>query len=193
MCYFFSMAFYRRNLPHWLPDEKAIFITWRLYGSLPRREEPPPAKPVATSADEEIRKADAILDRADSGPLWLKDPQIADFIVKAFQIGASQFGRYILHAYVVMANHVHVLLTPKIEVRRITRSLKGVTARHANQILHRTGEPFWQDESFDHWIRSEIEFVQVRQYIEQNPVTAGLVERPEDWQWSSAYQNPHKG
>lgn len=185
----FSVAFYRRNLPHWLPDEKAIFITWRLYGSLPKRQEPPSVKPVATSADEEFRKADAILDSADSGPHWLKNPQIAAFIVGALQSGSAQFDRYDLHAYVVMANHVHLLLTPKVELRRITRSLKGVTARQANQTLHRTGKPFWQDESFDHWVRNEVEFVQIRQYIEQNPVTVGLVERPEDWRWSSAYQN----
>lgn len=91
-----------------------------------------------------------------------------------------------------MANHVHLLLTPKVELRRITRSLKGVTARQANQTLHRAGKPFWQDESFDHWVRNEVEFVQIRRYIEQNPVTAGLVERPEDWRWSSACQNSQK-
>ena len=66
------------------------------------------------------------------------------------------------------------------------KSLKGVTAREANQILQRTGKPFWQDESFDHWVRSEVEFTEIRKYIEHNPVTAGLVERPEDWAWSSA-------
>lgn len=185
------MAFYRRNLPHWHPDEKALFITWRLYGSLPRLEDPE-CKKSSMSAEEEFRKADAILDRADSGPLWLKDPRIAAIVVHALQAGSAVFGRYELHAYTVMANHIHVLLTPKIQVRRITKSLKGVTARAANEILRRTGQNFWQDESFDHWVRNEIEFVQTKQYIEQNPVTAGLVERPEDWRWSSGYQNPQK-
>jgi putative transposase len=79
-----------------------------------------------------------------------------------------------------------VLLTPRTEVRRLMKSLKGVTARAANEILRRTGKPFWQDESFDHWVRNEAEFLEIREYIEHNPVTAGLVERPEDWPWSSA-------
>jgi putative transposase len=193
LCYLCSVAFYRRNLPHWHPSDKALFITWRLHGSLPRSNDPWKGKPVSTSLDEEYRKADAILDRAEFGPLWLKNPQIAAFVVDALNRGSAEFGRYDLHAYVVMANHVHLLLSPKIEVRRITKSLKGVTARQANQILHRTGKPFWQDESFDHWFRNEVEFVQIRQYIEQNPVTAGLVERPEDWRWSSASRNFQKG
>ncbi len=85
-----------------------------------------------------------------------------------------------------MANHVHVLLTPGTEVRRLMKSLKGVTAREANLVLERTGKPFWQDESFDHWVRNEGEFIEIREYIENNPVAAGLVERPEDWPWSSA-------
>jgi len=184
----FAVPFYRRNLPHWFPDEKAIFITWRLHGSLPRPQELPATKGVVTSAGEEFRAADAILDRAASGPLWLKNPEIAALIVSALQSGAAEFGRYDLHAYVVMANHVHVLLTPKVEVQEITKSLKGIAARQANQILHRTGKPFWQDESFDHWVRNEAEFFKIRHYIEQNPVTAGLVEKPEHWQWSSAYR-----
>ena len=79
-----------------------------------------------------------------------------------------------------MPNHVHVLLDPAISLERITNSLKGVTAREANRILGRTGEHFWQDESFDHWIRNGAEFDRVRLYIERNPVTAGLVKNPED-------------
>ena len=66
------------------------------------------------------------------------------------------------------------------------KSLKGFTARKANVILGRTGQPFWQDESFDHWVRDEVEFARVVSYIERNPVTAGLVKDPGDWRWSSA-------
>jgi len=88
-----------------------------------------------------------------------------------------------------MANHVHALLTPKIEVRRLMNGLKGATARAANAILNRTGKRFWQDESFDHWVRNEAQFVRMKNYIERNPVAAGLVARPEDWPWSSAW-NP---
>jgi putative DNA methylase len=66
------------------------------------------------------------------------------------------------------------------------QSLKGFTAREANKILRRTGEPFWQRESYDHWVRDEQEFGRIRAYIENNPVRAGLVARAEDYPWSSA-------
>jgi len=56
----------------------------------------------------------------------------------------------------------------------------------ANAVLGRAGRPFWQDESYDHWVRNAAEFESIRQYIEYNPVMAGLVERPDDWMWSSA-------
>jgi putative transposase len=182
----FAVKFYRRNLPHWHPEEKALFITWRLYGSLPRVDARSPKKKIGGLSDEAFRKSDALLDKAESGPIWLKNPEVAAFVVHALELGSTRFDRYSLHAYMVMPNHVHVLLTPKVEVRQITKSLKGVTARRANEILGRSSERFWQDESFDHWVRHELEFRQTKQYIEHNPVTAGLVARPEDWPWSSA-------
>jgi len=79
-----------------------------------------------------------------------------------------------------------VLLEPKIDVARITKGIKGVTAKEGNQILGRTGRRFWQDESYDHWVRSPSECDRIRSYIERNPVMAGLVSRPEEWPWSSA-------
>jgi putative transposase len=85
-----------------------------------------------------------------------------------------------------MPNHVHVLLTPSIELATITRAIKGTSARQANILLERTGLSFWQDESFDHWIRHPRQFDRVRAYIECNPVRAGLAERPEEWPYSSA-------
>jgi hypothetical protein len=67
--------------------------------------------------------------------------------------------------------------------------IKGSTAREANRILGRTGMRFWQEESFDHWIRNAEETRRVRTYIEGNPVAAGLVQKPEEWTWSSAAQS----
>jgi putative transposase len=182
------VQYYRRNLPHWIPEEKAIFLTWRLRGSLPRTFfDRLDAKKSLTDGKRFVL-ADQELDRARRGPLWLKDPRIADSVVRALLHGECALGFYALHAYVVMANHVHALLTPKIELQRLTNGLKGVTARIANQILRRPQKPFWQDESFDHWVRTSQEFARIGNYIEQNPVTAGLVAKPEDWRWSSAFQ-----
>jgi type I restriction enzyme R subunit/putative DNA methylase len=87
---------------------------------------------------------------------------------------------------VVMPNHVHALLLPKVSPARLLGGLKGSTAREANQVLGRTGQPFWQAESYDHWVRDAREFEKIVAYIENNPVTAGLVARPDDHRWSSA-------
>jgi len=180
------MTFYRRNLPHWVPDGKAIFLTWRLYGSLPRsvlRK----IDSSASDAQEKFLALDRYLDTSPSGPLWLSDREIADYAQYPIERGA-ELGRYMLHAYVIMPNHVHVLFEPHMPLAKITGVMKGVAARDANAALGRIGRPFWQDESFDHWIRTPEELERIRQYIEWNPVTAGLVARPEDWRWSSAWK-----
>ncbi|HWN10844.1 MAG TPA: transposase [Pyrinomonadaceae bacterium] len=93
---------------------------------------------------------------------------------------------YRLSAYVVMSNHVHILIWPMALLYRITKSVKGYTARECNKLLGRTGEKFWQDESFDHSVRNEDQFYRIESYIERNPVKAGLVATPEEWPWSSA-------
>lgn len=100
----------------------------------------------------------------------------------------AELGRFVLHAYVVMPNHVHILLDPQSPLSRITGGIKGFSSRKANEILRRTGKPFWQDESFDHWIRSRSQFEKVHDYIENNPVKAGLAKGSKDWRWSSAHR-----
>ena len=73
-----------------------------------------------------------------------------------------QLNHYELHDYVVMANHVHLLILPKIHPSRLMQSLKGATAREANRLLGRTGEPYWQKESYDRWVRNQAEFLRIR-------------------------------
>ena len=85
-----------------------------------------------------------------------------------------------------MANHVHVLLLPLIPASRLLQSLKGCSARQANLLLGRTGQKFWQAESYDHWVRNDREMEQISAYIENNPVKAGLVDCPTKYRWSSA-------
>jgi REP element-mobilizing transposase RayT len=181
-----GMAYYERRLPHWHPEGKAVFLTWRLSGSLPagflfRLSREPRASPGHT-----FRMADAELDKALNGPLWLKDPRVARCVVDAIERGANPLGHYGLLAFVVMANHAHLLLEPRVPVRRITGGLKGTSGRDANRILGRTGQTFWQSESFDHWVRDGSELERIRANIERNPVAAGLVAKAEDWPWSSA-------
>jgi REP element-mobilizing transposase RayT len=92
-----------------------------------------------------------------------------------------------LDAYAVMPNHVHVLWTPCIAHADLMHRVKGSTARHANQLLGHSGRPFWQQEYFDRTVRSDKEFEQIPQYIEWNPVKAGLVTTPTEFPWSSAF------
>jgi REP element-mobilizing transposase RayT len=115
----------------------------------------------------------------------LKQDAVAQIVVDAVERGVA-LGYFQLDSYVIMANHVHLLVFPLIEPSRLLKSLKGFTAREANRILGRTGEPFWQRESYDHWVRDEAELSCIRKYIENNPVKAGIVERPEHFHWSSA-------
>ena len=133
---------------------------------------------------------DAELDKGVTGPLWLRDPKIAGYVEDAIFRG-EELKQYELDTYVVMPNHVHVLPTPWIPMERVTGGIKGVSARNANAALGRTGQHFWEDESFDHWIRNDIELRRIRIYIERNPVTAGLVEQQEDWamMYSAARQS----
>ena len=94
-------------------------------------------------------------------------------------------GKYRLHAWVVMPNHVHIVITPESPFSELMRWLKRTTARRSNQLLGRRGVAFWQDESYDHWIRTTAEFEKIVAYMEWNPVAAGLVEQTEQWPWSS--------
>jgi len=184
------MTFYRRNLPHWHPEGKSIFITWRLHGSLPASL----LKATRTARNDSATKdspgkrfklLDTALDSASFGPLWLADPEIADYAEYPI-LRSAELGRYQLYAFVIMPNHVHILLEPRTPLAKITNVLKGVAARDANATLGRKGKPFWQDESFDHWVRNSAEFERIRSYIEWNPVCAKLAAKPEDWRWSSA-------
>jgi|SRR6185503_15899237 len=176
--------FYRRHLPHWQKTGRALFITWRLFGSLPRKALSPKLKDL--DPGKRFLRLDDELDKALYGPTWLKDPRIAEQVVKSLQRGAEPLQLYRLIAYVVMSNHAHILIWPQALLPRITKGFKGFTARQANRILNRTGERFWQDESFDHSVRNENEFYRIKNYIERNPVKAGLVRAPEEWPWSSA-------
>jgi putative transposase len=176
------MEFYRRRLPHLDVPGQPIFLTWRLYGSLPAHRAFPET---IVSAGKAFALMDKLLDEVRTGPFCLRQDPIAQVVLEAIQYSAGILGRYELHAWVIMPNHVHLLITPAVALEKITKSLKGITARQANALLGLAGKPFWQDESYDHLVRDG-EFERIRNYIEENPVRAGLAVSAEDYQWSSA-------
>jgi putative transposase len=176
------MAYYERRLPHWHPQGRDIFITWRLDGSLPNSRFIPPA---GLTTGEAFACIDRLLDKATFGPSWLRRPEVARSVVDGLRYAAKHLRHYDLHADVVMSNHVHMLITPHQPVPKIMQSLKGYTARQANLLLRQTGVRFWKREFYDHWVR-EGEFDRIKRYIELNPVRAGPVSKPHLYPWSSA-------
>jgi putative transposase len=130
---------------------------------------------------------DRHLDAAVDGPMHLRNEEIARTVAHSLKQGVD-LGHYQLRAWVLMANHMHFLLLPSISPPRLLQALKGATARNANRILGRAGEPFWQAESYDHWVRDDDELERVAAYIENNPVRAGLAARREEYRWSSAFE-----
>src|SRR5579863_3683562 len=155
------MLLYHRHLPHWIPDNTVLAVTWRLAGSLPGKSD---------------------------GPMWLADGRVAKMVADALRYGETDRNLYQSHAWVIMPNHVHVVWELRGDYSSVMRWLKGRTARVANEILGRRGLSFWQDESYDHWIRTEKELRALIGYVEENPVRAGLVVAAEKWRWSSAWQ-----
>ena len=94
-----------------------------------------------------------------------------------------------LYAVVVMPDHVHLLLLPlrdengwPVPLVDILQCLKSATAHRMNKLVHNSG-PVWEEESFDHVLRSDESLKEKCEYIRQNPVEAGIVKRPEDYPW----------
>ena len=91
-----------------------------------------------------------------------------------------------LHAVVIMPDHVHMLLAPlrdeegwPFPLVDILQCMKSATAHRINRLL-RTSGPVWEEESFDHVLRSDESLKEKCEYIRQNPVEAGLVKKPKE-------------
>jgi putative transposase len=199
--------YYRRHLPHWQPTDATFFVTFRLNGSLPyevivslkeQRERdkgnlsklPENRRDGQNDVDERrnFSRWDAFLDKAEFGPQWLSQSEIAQSVKEALHYRDSR--EYNLLAFCIMSNHVHAVFEPLQQedlsyrpLHAIMQTLKGYTAHRANLLLGRTGS-FWQDESYDHVVRDQEELDRVVRYVLGNPVKAGLVPAWEDWPWS---------
>lgn len=193
------MSFYRRNLPHWQPIGGDYFITLRLAGTLPKevieklnkekarllQDGNGDKKDLRTKINRRIfKKYETILDKAEKGPTWLKSVEIADIIKESLHFRDNK--DYELYAYCIMSNHVHLVfrhLSNKLKQKNdeypitdILASFKKYTSRLCNEKLDRTGNSFWQAESFDHVVRDSDELERVIFYTLHNPVKAGLTD-----------------
>jgi REP element-mobilizing transposase RayT len=200
--------FYRRKLPHIQPAEATFFMTFRLAGSMPvemiqrlRENHALVERGILTQNDltEKERReliygeqkrlfaeTDEFLDTNPNGPYWLGERAVAKIITEAMHYRDGK--QYDLHAYTIMPNHVHMMMTllPDAPVLfKIMQNLKRYTALNANKLLDRAGA-FWEEESYDHVVRSEEELYRILNYILRNPVKAGFVSEWQDWPFTFA-------
>jgi len=109
---------------------------------------------------------------AGHGACLLRETQAAEIVQKAL----SHFdgARHLLDGYAVMPNHVHGLVKPSAghSLPSIMHAWKSFTAHAINRLLGRAG-PLWQDESYDHLVRSRQQLEFYRAYIRENPANAG--------------------
>ena len=172
----------RGKLPHLVKPGCTYFVTFCLQPShrahVQRRSDPA----FISDPDDVARMSEP--STVPVVPL-LGLPRVARFVEDALLHFQGQ--RYGLHAWCVMPDHVHVLVTPFEDrpLGEILHSWKSFTANEVNRMLHRAGV-LWQRESFDHLVRSPEAFQKFLVYIEANPVAAGLCTDPSTWQFSSA-------
>ncbi len=181
-------GWYDRRLPHFDGDQQTQFITFRLSDSMPQEL----LQKWRSEIPNEIhfrKKIEGYLD-SGYGNCWLRDERVAAIIRDTLKYHDEK--KYNLVSWVVMPNHAHILVRPLAgeHLPSIMHSVKSYTAQQANKILYRKGQ-FWQHESFDRYIRNLRHLAAVIRYIENNPVKAGICERPEDWRFSSAYERKH--
>ncbi len=204
----------RGYLPHLRADGGTYFVTFRLADALPMevlasvRAEREGIEKRAKQAGRTLPKAEkerlrelyeerieSYLDSGD-GKCWLKYPEVGSMVVDALMHFDRE--RYVLHAWVVMSNHVHVVATPQQRhaLEDILHSWKSFTAHEVQNLAQASrppipkGRPFWQRESYDRLIRDDAELVRRCDYTIRNPVKAGLCSRPEDWPLSSVFAKP---
>jgi REP element-mobilizing transposase RayT len=178
----------RGYIPHVDAGDVPQFITWRLADALPASVLESWMEELKDTADlirqkELTSRIETYCDRG-LGSCLLQDPRAARIVQETLFENHSK--RCDLHSWVVMPNHVHVLLTPKgISLDQLVQNLKGASSHNVNRLLGRSGR-LRQPGFFDRRIRTTDHLVGTRRYIEWNPVKAKLCADPVLWSWSSA-------
>ena len=190
------------NLPHWYQPGATYFITFRTADSMPkevadlwyrRRNDwllRHGINPKAKNWQDALRRLSdrlqnefhatfsrEFLEHLDKGhgACVLRRRDLAEIVAKSLRHFDGE--RYLLGDFVVMPNHVHLLvgLLGATEVEAQCYSWKKFTATEINRELKKTGE-FWQSESFDHLVRSPEQFERFQRYIAENGSEAGLTD-----------------
>jgi type I restriction enzyme R subunit len=189
-----------RRLPHWSQAGTVCFITWRTHDSMPKavldqwREDrvrwlvQHDFDPSDPQCNEKLQRLRPDLGRVFVKEFWnrwqdhldaghgacvLRRPELAHIVTQSLHHFDGQ--RYLLLDFVIMPNHAHVLVVFPDEDSMLEQceSWKHFTATRINRQLKQRGR-FWQQDGFDHLVRSEEQFEYLRDYIAQNPKKAKL-------------------
>lgn len=177
----------RGYLPHYDGREVPQFISLHLADSVPKLVIERWKRELDTKDSErnKILLRARIEKYADQGygKCFLRDHRVAEMVQRTLLNDDGK--KYRLSAWVVMPNHIHLLVTrfASETLADIMQSLKSITSHKANKALGRCGQ-FWMLDYFDRYIRNARHFEKTVQYIENNPVKARLCLRPSDWPYS---------
>ena len=179
------------RLPHWEQPGATYFITFRLADSIPshlfeqwnkERDEwlESNPKPWRTETEQEFhnrfsRPLEQWLDEG-YGACLLRSPQIRDGVHSVFQRFDGE--RYVHHAWVIMPNHVHLVVSLKLEetLGNLLKSWKGASSIAVGQIIQQSMSvnSFWQKDYFDRMVRDQSHFWRCVRYVRNNPIKANL-------------------
>ena len=173
---------YRRNLPHITPIGGLFFVTFCTQDSIPKHKF---IRQLNQPFLDSFAKYDYLIDRLQS-QVQLTENSISTIILEELH---NQNGlEYELLYYCIMPNHIHLafdtnMSSPK-SLASIMQGVKGRTSLKINKYLDQSGS-FWQSESYDHLINTDLELYNIGSYILHNPVKAELID---DWQqWPLSY------
>ncbi|MFZ5948551.1 MAG: Eco57I restriction-modification methylase domain-containing protein [Stygiobacter sp.] len=183
---------HRGNLPHWQQKDVWYFVTFRLADSLPReivehikkerelwleQHQKEENKPYSVEELKEYyrlfsERIENILDDC-KGSCLLREEKIAKIVADALLFFQNK--KYVLDDWVIMPNHLHILVKPinGHTLPEITHSWKSFTANEINKLTGKSGQ-LWLHESYDHIVRNEAAFYAIKNYIRNNSIKANL-------------------
>jgi len=196
----------KRILPHIQLEDSVLFISWRLAFTLPKHiidairernisantEEISPNETNATDQDK-VKSAidkfyhyDSLLDKLKPAGIDLSKNTYRAIL--SYSLFFDNKIKYDLYAFCIMTNHVHIVIKPLIKdadkhysITEIMRTLKSTTAHKINTVRNSKGK-VWMTESYDHIVKDEKELINILNYVINNPVKSGMIERWEDWE-----------
>ena len=163
-------------------------------GARAPREERNAGVPARNHHEEQKKLRRLIDDYEDKGygQCFFRDDRIAELMESTLFHYEGRY--YHLVRWVIMPNNIHVLieLLPGVTLSTILQEWKSSTSHIANKLLGRNGV-FWMPEYYDRYIRDQHHLKRAIEYIDINPVKAGLADTPSSYRWSSAYHEAVEG